>query len=56
MKKGDTNGLSLGGISLLQVYGCIQQEQVIVSINPRCKNVMYLGEDIRGYLGRYQRE
>ena len=36
VKKGDTNGLSLGGISLLQVHGCIQQEQVIVSIDPSC--------------------
>lgn len=38
VKKGDTNGLSSSGISLLQVHGCIQQEQVIVSINPICKH------------------
>ena len=37
VKKGDTNGLSSGGISLLQVHRCIQQEKVIVSINPRYK-------------------
>ena len=34
VKKNDTNGLSSSGISLLQVHGCIHQEQVIVSINP----------------------
>ena len=34
----NTNGLSSGGISLLWVHGCIQQENVIVSINPSCKH------------------
>ena len=34
----NTNGLSSGGISLLQVHGCIQQEKVIFSINPSCKH------------------
>ena len=30
----NTDGLSLGGISLLHIHGCIQREMVIVSINP----------------------
>ena len=38
VKKVDTNGLSSGGISLLHVHGCIQQERVIVYTNPHCKH------------------
>jgi len=30
------NGLFSCGNSILQVHGCIQQEKVIVSINPSC--------------------
>jgi hypothetical protein len=41
----NTNGLSLGGISLLQVHGCIQQEKVIVSIKPSCKH-NYINVDL----------
>jgi hypothetical protein len=32
-----TKGLFSGGKSILQVHGCIQQEKVIVSINPSCQ-------------------
>ena len=38
MKKDDINDLFLGGMSILQVYGCIQQEKVMVAIHPRCKH------------------
>ena len=34
----NTNGISSGGISLLQVHGCIQQDKVLLSINPNCKH------------------
>ena len=40
-----TNGLSSSGISLLKVHGCIQQDKVIVSINPSCKN-NYINVDL----------
>jgi hypothetical protein len=39
LKKNDTKstkGLFSCGKSTLQVHGCIQQENVIVSINPSC--------------------
>jgi hypothetical protein len=32
-----TKGLFSCGKSILQVHGCIQQEKVIVSINPSCQ-------------------
>jgi hypothetical protein len=34
--KESTKGLFSCGNSILQVHGCIQQEKVIVSINPSC--------------------
>lgn len=33
-----TSGLSIGGMSLLQVHGFIQHEKVIFTINPSCKH------------------
>jgi hypothetical protein len=34
--KESTKGLFSCGNSILQVHGCIQQEKIIVSINPSC--------------------
>ena len=38
VKKDDTNGLFSWGMFILQVYGCIQHEKVIVAIHPSCKH------------------
>ena len=45
MKKDDTNGLFSCGMFILQVYGCIQQEKVIVEIHPSCKH-NYINVDL----------
>ena len=45
VKKDDTNGLFSCGKSILQVYGCIQQEKVIVAIHPSCKH-NYINVDL----------
>jgi hypothetical protein len=38
--KESTKGLFSCGNSILQVHGCIQQEKVIVSINPSCNKIL----------------
>ena len=38
MKKYDTIGLFSCGMSILQLYGCIQQAKVTMEIDPSCKH------------------